>query len=77
MGGVPRPVDGFLEQQEYYGTRGVDKIWRSVDGERYYTWDSLHGEVEVFNKRGKHLGSLDAMTGALIKDPVKGRRIEL
>ncbi|MGQ9005590.1 colicin E3/pyocin S6 family cytotoxin [Bacillus subtilis] len=42
-----------------------------------YTWDSLHGEVEVFNKRGFHLGSADPKTGAFIKSAVKGRRLNV
>jgi hypothetical protein len=42
-----------------------------------YTWDSLHGEIEVFNKRGKHLGAIDAIHGKLIKDPVRGRKIDV
>jgi len=42
-----------------------------------YTWDSLHGEIEVFNKRGKHIGVVDAVSGELIKDAVKGRSIDV
>jgi hypothetical protein len=59
------------------GVRGGQKRWRSADGERIYTWDALHGEIEVFNRRGFHLGSLDAVTGSLIKEAVRGRRIEI
>ena len=39
--------------------------------------DALHGEIEVFTKRGRHLGALHAVTGALIKPAVKGRSIAL
>jgi len=59
------------------GVRDGRKIWRSKDGARYYTWDSLHGEIEVFNSRGAHLGSIHAVTGAFLKDAVKGRRLKL
>jgi hypothetical protein len=62
---------------EYFGIRGGERVWRSPDHQRYYTWDALHGEIEVFSKRGKHLGALDAVTGALIKSPVKGRSIAI
>jgi hypothetical protein len=51
--------------------------WRSKDKQRYYTWDRLHGEIEAFNSRGRHLGALDAQTGVLIKDPRKDRRIDV
>lgn len=46
---------------EDLGSKDGQKLWRSQDKERYYTWDALHGEIEVFNKRGKHLGVLDAI----------------
>jgi hypothetical protein len=52
-------------------------VWRSPDHQRYFTWDALHGEIEVFSKRGKYLGALDAVTGTLIKPPVKGRSIAI
>lgn len=51
------------------------KTWISQDGKRYYQWDSQHGDVEVYNKRGYHLGSADKNTGEIIKEPVKGRRL--
>jgi len=41
-----------------------------------FTWDSLHGEIEVFNKRGKHLGAMDPF-GKFIKSAVKGRKIDV
>jgi hypothetical protein len=59
------------------GAKGGQKRWRSVDGERVYTWDALHGEIEVFNKQGRHLGSLNAVTGTLIKEAVRGRHIKV
>ncbi|WP_420715284.1 colicin E3/pyocin S6 family cytotoxin [Corallococcus sp. BB11-1] len=62
---------------ESLGSRDGEKRWRSLDGERLYTWDSLHGEIEVFNKRGRHLGALDAVSGKLIKEAVKGRVIDV
>lgn len=37
---------------------------------RFYTWDRLHYcEVEVFDRRGNHLGSVDGMTG----QPIPGK----
>ncbi|QDG52181.1 hypothetical protein FIV42_15965 [Persicimonas caeni] len=59
-------------------------VWRSLDnhnagvrtdGNYLYTWDGLHGEIEIFNMRGEHLGAMDAVTGAQIQGPVGGRRI--
>lgn len=48
-----------------------------MDKKRLYTWDAFHGEIEVFNKRGRHIAVLDAVTGENIKDAVKGRKIEV
>lgn len=72
----PIPEGSILDGLESI-VRGGQKIWRSPDGQRLYTWDSLHGEVEIYNKRGQHLGVQDPCTGKLIKDAVKGRRIDV
>jgi YD repeat-containing protein len=48
-----------------------------TDGERYYQWDYTHGDVEVYNSRGQHLGSADAQTGQMIKPAVPGRVLDL
>ncbi len=77
MAHIPIPQPSFIDRMEYFGMRGGHKVWRSLDHERYYTWDALHGEIEVFTKRGRHLGTLDAVTGILTKPAVKGRRIHL
>ena len=76
MTGKPKPSPCFLDEQEKYLVSGGQQVWISTDRERLFTWDSLHGEIEAFNKRGVHLGSLDAVTGVYIKDPVKGRRLD-
>jgi len=48
-----------------------------TDGERYFQWDHLHGEIEVYDKRGKHIGVMDAVTGQMTKPAVPGRKINL
>jgi hypothetical protein len=72
-----RPKPCFLDQMDDLGFKNGQRLWRSKNSDRYYTWDSLHGEIEVFNKRGKHLGVLDAVSGELIKPPVRGREIDV
>jgi hypothetical protein len=54
-----------------------NQVWRSEDKQRYFTWDALHGEIEVFDKKGRHLGAADPITGKLIKPPVRGRSIDV
>jgi RHS repeat-associated protein len=44
---------------------------------RYYEWDYTHCNIEVYNKRGMHVGVKDPLTGALVGPPVPGRRITL
>ena len=44
---------------------------------RYYEWDHTHKDWEVYDKRGKHIGSARPDTGEIYKPPVKGREIDL
>jgi hypothetical protein len=73
----PIPKPSFLDQCEPIGARDGQKRWRSHGGRRIYTWDALHGEIEVFNQRGEHIGVADALTGRMVKPPVRGRRIDV
>ena len=43
----------------------------------YYEWDYTHGEIEVYNSRGEHLGVMDALTGDMTKPAVSGRTIDV
>jgi len=73
----PIPKPSILDQLAYLGAFNGERRWRSPAGDRLYTWDSLHGEVEVFNKRGRHLGAVDPITGTLLKVAVPGRKINV
>jgi hypothetical protein len=42
-----------------------------------YTWDELHGEIEEFNRFGRHIAVLNPTTGRRIKPGRKGRRIRV
>jgi hypothetical protein len=72
---IPRP--SILDEFESLGAPYGERRWRSDGGKRLYTWDSLHGEIEVFNGRGKHLGSMDPITGEMVKPAVAGRTIDV
>lgn len=74
---IPVPTPCYLDRCTYIGTRNGEKRWISGDRSKLYTWDWTHGEIEVFNRRGGHLGVLDAITGALIKNAVAGRKIDV
>ncbi|MFN0094297.1 MAG: colicin E3/pyocin S6 family cytotoxin [Dehalococcoidia bacterium] len=73
------PEDSFLHSLDVFGVRDGRRVWRSgtCRNTRYYPWDSLHGEVEVFNSRGRHLGAVDAITGKQTKDLGLGRRLRI
>lgn len=57
------------------GGGGLRKRWKTRDG-TIYEWDSQHGTVEKYNKRGKHLGEFDPETGQQTKDADKSREVE-
>lgn len=72
---IPKP--SILDQCVYLGKFKGEARWRNNTGNRIFTWDSLHGEIDVFNQRGKHLGAIDPKTGELIKEAKKGRKIDV
>ena len=71
----PIPDDCFIRRLERYFYQGRH-IWISDDRRFRYTWDSLHGEVEVYSRRGRHLGVLNCSCKS-IGGAVKGRRIDV
>jgi hypothetical protein len=76
LAGIPIPHPCFLDNCIPVHGWHRQKRWKSIDGKRLYTWDSLHGEIEVFNSRGYHLGVYDS-DGNFIKEAVKGRKINV
>ena len=78
MGKIPRPSPCFLDKCKPLGFINGEKRWGSSDGKRIYTWDSRHGEIEVFNRFGHHIAVLDAVTGIPNgKNAVPGRTINV
>ncbi|GGJ88962.1 hypothetical protein GCM10010123_18180 [Pilimelia anulata] len=74
---VPLPRPSFLDTQEAIGAPHGRRRWRNRRGDRLYEWDALHGHVEVYNRRGRHMGVLDAVTGVTVGEAVPGRRIDV
>lgn len=75
MGGIPRPKPSILDHLRVVGLEAGRKVYKDDVEGVYYTWDSLHGELEVFSKSGLHLGAASPTTGEIIKPPVRGRKI--
>ena len=70
---VAKPKPCYMDQFEFYKVIDGRKVYRGNG--RLYSWDELHGEIEVFNKQGWHLGALDAKTGELIKQ-ARNRKVD-
>ncbi|TYR37429.1 endonuclease [Sphingobacterium phlebotomi] len=70
---TPKKLDGFPDAKRV-PNKGRAR-WKTSDG-KILEWDKQHGDVEVYNKKGKHLGSARPNTGEMYKPPVPGRRID-
>lgn len=57
--------------------RSNRKTSGSGSKKKYYEWDNAHDDIEVYDKNGKHLGSMDPMSGEMYKPRVKGRKIKV
>jgi hypothetical protein len=75
VGGVPIPKTSILDNYKVVRIEAGRKVFKDESEDIFYTWDALHGELEVFNKKGHHLGVAYPLTGQIIKPAVKGRRI--
>jgi hypothetical protein len=75
--GITRPNPCYLDGMIALGAFCGKKRWGSKDGKRIYEWDDLHGHVEGYNARGKHIGVFDAISGEMISEAIKGRHIDV
>lgn len=71
--------------------KGDSKVWKDLDNvkgmdrktsgsgknKKYYEWDHTHNDIEVYDNKGRHLGSMDLTTGKMYKPPVPGRTINI
>jgi RHS repeat-associated protein len=69
----PKELKAFPNAKK---VRSKSQRARWADDDYIYEWDSQHGRVEKYNKRGKHLGEFDPDTGEQTKPPDPGRSIE-
>lgn len=72
---TPRPRPCFVDQMEKVPNR-LPVRWKDEYG-RFWTYDGLHCELEVFNSRGRHLGAANVYTGELIKPARRERRLNV
>lgn len=57
------------------GGGALRKRWKTLKGV-IFEWDSKHGTVEMYNKRGQHLGEYSSTTGEQTKPADKTRSVE-
>jgi RHS repeat-associated protein len=67
-----KSLPGFEGSERLKHKKGARASWNLGKG-WHGEWDSQHGEVEVYNKKGKHQGAFNPETGEKIKDAKEGR----
>lgn len=72
---MKRAEGEFLDSLTRLKSKTHRRRWTGPTGQ-IYEQDTQHGELEKYNKRGRHEGSVDPKTGEIIKGPVKGRSTE-
>ena len=78
---APKEIEGISgltpakPKTSVQGGGGLRKRWKDKKG-NIYEWDSQHGTLEKYNKRGKHQGEFDPKTGEQTKPKNKKREVE-
>ncbi len=83
LGYVPAPKElkAFPEvrlakkKTSVQGGGGLRTRWKDAKG-KIYEWDSQHGAVEIYDKRGRHLGEFHQETGQLLKEADPAKRVD-
>ncbi|MBU0632389.1 colicin E3 [bacterium] len=69
---APKDISNVFPNAEQSKSKNQRKRWTDTKTGDIYEWDYQHGDVEVYNKRGQHKGSINPETKQE-KPPVKGR----
>ena len=67
----------YLETLKRSSPKGKRRRWTNSRRRQLFEEDTQHGDLEKYNKRGMHEGTVDPQTGEIVKPPVRGRRIEI
>ncbi|MDF2187141.1 DUF6443 domain-containing protein [Paraflavitalea sp. CAU 1676] len=62
-----KSLPGFKKSERLKHKKGARPSW-SLKGGKHAEWDFQHGEVEVYDRNGDHLGAFDPKTGEHLKD---------
>jgi Cytotoxic len=71
---APEALPGFPEARRTM-PKGRRRRWVDSRG-RIYEWDYQHGRVEVYDRRGRHLGEFDPASGQRLQGPDRSRRVD-
>jgi hypothetical protein len=75
----PKALQGFPDAKpakpktQFAG--GMRRRWKDSDG-RIYEWDYDHGAVEIYDRRGNHIGEFDHVTKTRRKPADPTKRVE-
>jgi hypothetical protein len=85
---TPAPAAAYIPPPEILpGFPGAERVrpkgigrrrrarWRLPDG-RILEWDSQHGTIEAYDRRGRHQGEFDPLTGEELRPAIPGRQVE-
>ncbi|MGI9004027.1 MAG: colicin E3/pyocin S6 family cytotoxin [Pseudonocardia sp.] len=78
---APKNLPAFPDAQRVkpktpvQGGGGLRPRWKDPEG-KIYEWDRQHGAVEVYNKKGRHVGEFDPNTGEQTKPANPRRRVD-
>jgi RHS repeat-associated protein len=82
--GMVAPGGGYSTGARIFNvTKAESSVWKGFENfrgstktngmsgrdRRYYEWDHTHNDIEVYDKKGKHLGSIHPETGETVKPP--------
>jgi len=76
-----------LKQASTAITKSNSPIWKELEpfrgnlktnglngkNRQYYNWDHTHNDIEVYDHLGDHIGTIDAVSGKMVKPAVEGR----
>lgn len=72
----PVPATPFINSLQSHRPIDGRRTWVDPVEKLIYQWDQYHGELEVYNRQGLHVGVVD-IHGTRIKRAVKGREINV
>ncbi|MGD9617570.1 MAG: colicin E3/pyocin S6 family cytotoxin [Alphaproteobacteria bacterium] len=71
---APEALPGFPHARRT-DPKGQRRRWIDESG-RIFEWDYQHGTVELYDRRGRHIGEFDPVTGRRLKPRDQTRWIE-